>query len=144
MKRNIIAIMVLIFTFSALIGCKGTKINIDPKVEEFGINTLGFSIGMAVAQQPEWIDIAFRNIYNQVVNNKFDPDTLDYLVMSLFNSDNPALRILANRVLRMVELMGGLVTEVRVIYIGEFNPNFMTEMAKGYVEGYDLMKDIKK
>ena len=55
----------------------------------------------------------------------------------------PAARALAKRVLKMVEMLGGLVTERRIIYINELDPVLMKAMAEGYVEGFDLVKEGK-
>ena len=137
--------LILIFVFTG----SGTKWLVDehgdphisPEVTKFAANTLGFSVGIAAARQPDWIDTTLRNVYTLATEGQFDVPMLNDLINGLHRSDDIAVRALSNRILTMVELLGGLVNNRRILHVDRLDPELMKAMADGYVEGYDLAKE---
>ena len=114
---------------------------VPEEVTKFAANTLGFSVGIAAARQPDWIDTTLRNVYTLAMNGEFDVPTLNDLIGGLHRSDDIAVRALSNRILTMVELLGGLVNNRRILHVDQLDPELMQAMADGYVEGYDLGRE---
>lgn len=133
--------------FIVILGCSSWFINpntgehyVPPEVTEFAANTMGFTAGIAASRLEPWVDITLRNIYTIAVQGRLNIPELNSLVSKFLKSNDLATIAIANRILKMAEMLDAVVKDNQILYIEELDPILMNAMAKGYVEGFDLGK----
>jgi len=140
-------IIVLTITAMLLFSCASWFTNPEtgepfvPKpVMNFTVNTVGFSIGIAAADlQPE-VDQSLRDMYTLASEGRLELNALNMLIDSLLQSDDVAKKALANRLVKLTQMLGALVVGGQIVNIDQLDPEAMKELADGYVEGYNLAK----
>ena len=140
---GLIAISIAVLFFGCtkwFVDSKTGEHYIPPEITEYGVNTLGFALGIAVAQQPAWVDTSLTNVYLLAVQGTLDVPALNQLLDTFYQSNDLAMNALANRVLNLAKAFGGVVKDKQILHIDELDPVLMKAMANGYVEGRDLVK----
>jgi hypothetical protein len=109
------------------------------------VNTAGFATGATVAGLAPEIDSILRNVYSVAAEGKLDVESINKLIGTLLEGEDLMVRVLANRIIKIVSLLGGSVVDNTVVDLSEFDPTLMAALADGYVEGYDIFKiEIKR
>lgn len=116
----------------------GSKL--PPEVTEFGVNTAGFTAGILVAKLPSWVDMSLRNVYTLATTGQLDIVSMNQLISTFGESDDLVIKAMANRLLRLANMVGAVVVDGKIISIDGLDPVLMKALADGYVEGYDLAK----
>jgi hypothetical protein len=141
--KSVICVLLAI----VLVGCASWMVDpetgestIPPEVAEFGVNTAGFTAGILVAKLPPWVDTSLRNVYTLATSGKLDIESMNQLISTFESADDIVIKAMANRLLRLANMVGAIVVDGKIINIDELDPVLMKALADGYVEGYDLAK----
>lgn len=126
-------------------GPEGEAPNLSPAITTYLVESAGMALGSLVVQMPPEIDTALRNVYTLATEGKFDTESINNLINTLISSDDLIAKLMVNRLIGAVEMLGAEVLGGQIISLEELDPVLLQALADGYVTGYELGKrEVKR
>ena len=113
---------------------------LDPALLSFMVESAGMGVGIVVAGAGPEIDTILRNVYGVATEGKLDVLSINKLIGTMISGEDLVTKMLANRILGLVELFGGSISNNLVVNLGELDPKLMKALGDGYIAGYDMMR----
>lgn len=137
LKTSLISTPIIIAGCTSLI--KPDNGEIEPELLSILVNTAGVAVGFAVAGMAPEVDTTLRSLYNVAKEGKFDLTPLNELINEMLKNEDLVTRLVANRLLKIAELFGGMIIDENIADLGELDPELMQALADGYVEGFEML-----